>query len=282
MYGEMMKNQNIDQKVVNDFGEEWKKFDQNKGFTVEEKRHHFNDYFKIFPWSNISKDAVGFDAGCGSGRWASLVLPKVGHLHCIDPSIAINVAKKNLVNFKNCTFHKCAIHEMPIKESSMDFGYSLGVLHHMPDPEQGLRDCVKTLKAGAPFLVYLYYALDNQPLWYRLLWRVSDIFRKIICLMPRKLKNTVTSLIAFLVYYPFSRTAYIAEKFGISIHSWPLSNYRDKSFYTMRTDALDRFGTRLEHRFTKSDVISMMEMAGLSNIVISDSVPYYCAVGIKK
>ena len=40
-------------------------------------------------------------------------------------------------------------------------------------------------------------------------------------------------------------------------------------------------GTRLEHRFTKSDVISMMEMAGLSNIVISDSVPYYCAVGIK-
>ena len=43
------ENQNIDQKVVNDFGEEWKKFDQNKGFTVEEKRHHFNDYFKIFP-----------------------------------------------------------------------------------------------------------------------------------------------------------------------------------------------------------------------------------------
>ncbi len=34
--------------------------------------------------------------GCGSGRWARWVAPKVGRLHCIDPSIAIDVARKNL------------------------------------------------------------------------------------------------------------------------------------------------------------------------------------------
>ena len=32
--------------------------------------------------------------GCGSGRWASLVAPRVGHLNCIDPSSAIDVAKR--------------------------------------------------------------------------------------------------------------------------------------------------------------------------------------------
>jgi hypothetical protein len=62
----------------------------------------------------------------------------------------------------------------------------------------------------------------------------------------------------------------------------PLSAYRGQSFYTMRTDALDRFGTRLEQRFSREAIQGMMEEAGLHQIVFSDSVPYWCAVGRKK
>jgi hypothetical protein len=49
----------------------------------------------------------------------------------------------------------------------MDFGYSLGVLHHVADTEGALRAAVRTLKPGAPLLVYLYYAFDNRPRWSR-------------------------------------------------------------------------------------------------------------------
>ena len=49
----------------------------------------------------------------------------------------------------------------------------------------------------------------------------------------------------------------------------------------MRTDALDRFGTRLEHRFTQEQIKQMMEDAGLVNIQFSDIAPYWCALGIK-
>jgi hypothetical protein len=62
----------------------------------------------------------------------------------------------------------------------------------------------------------------------------------------------------------------------------PLSNYRNKSFYSMRTDALDRLGTRLEHRFTQAEIRRMMEAAGLDDIRFSPTVPFWCAVGIKK
>lgn len=61
----------------------------------------------------------------------------------------------------------------------------------------------------------------------------------------------------------------------------PLGFYRHLSFYTMRTDALDRFGTRLEQRFTRKQIQSMMESAGLINIRFSDDAPYWCAVGIR-
>jgi len=57
----------------------------------------FKQYFAIFPWYILPASAEGFDMGCGSGRWAKFVAPKVFRLNCIDPSKAIHVAKKCLV-----------------------------------------------------------------------------------------------------------------------------------------------------------------------------------------
>ena len=49
----------------------------------------------------------------------------------------------------------------------------------------------------------------------------------------------------------------------------------------MRTDALDRFGTRLEKRFTASEIRSMMGAAGLERVALSEQPPYWCAIGYK-
>ena len=49
----------------------------------------------------------------------------------------------------------------------------------------------------------------------------------------------------------------------------------------MKTDALDRFGTRLEKRYTKDEIFNMMKEAGLRNIIFSENAPYWVAVGEK-
>lgn len=72
------------------------------------------------------------------------------------------------------------------------------------------------------------------------------------------------------------------EKLGGNVDALPLSAYRRRSFYMMRADALDRFGTRLERRYTASEIRSMMEQAGLDQIKFSDDMPYWCAIGFKK
>jgi phosphoglucomutase len=69
---------------------------------------------------------------------------------------------------------------------------------------------------------------------------------------------------------------------GLKVDRFPLSAYRAQSFYVMRTDALDRFGTKLEQRFTATQIRRMMERAGLDQITFSNSIPYWCAVGFKK
>jgi hypothetical protein len=67
----------------------------------------------------------------------------------------------------------------------------------------------------------------------------------------------------------------------MKVETFPLSQYRNNSFYTMRTDALDRFGTQLEQRFTKVEIQQMMENCGLENITFSET-SFWTAIGYKK
>jgi ubiquinone/menaquinone biosynthesis C-methylase UbiE len=272
--------QNADQKTVEGFGDEWQRFDQS-ALTDEEVSRLWNTYFDIFPWPVLPPSPVGFDLGCGSGRWAKLVAPRVGMLHCIDPSEALAVARKNLVAQPNCSFHTASVAEIPLADASMDFGYSLGVLHHVPDTQAAIASCVKKLKPGAPLLLYLYYAFDNKPLWFRTLWRASDIVRRIVSRCPLWLRYHLSQIIAAVIYWPLARFAALAERLGINTSNFPLTFYKSTSFYVMRTDALDRFGTRLEQRFTKHEIEGMMKSAGLERVVFSNRMPYWCAMGFR-
>lgn len=264
------------------FGDEWSRFDQSR-VPQAELRRRFEEYFRVFPWDRLPPGAVGFDLGCGSGRWAAFVAERVGALHCVDASAAaLDVARRTLARFSNCIMHLASVDALPFPDGSMDFGYSLGVLHHVPDTAAGIRDCVAKLKPGAPFLVYLYYAFDNRPAWYRTLWRATDRARRVISRLPVRARAMAADLIAATVYWPLARTARVATRVGLRVETLPLYYYRDTSFETMRTDALDRFGTRLERRFTAVEIRDMMSAAGLEEIALHDGAPYWCAVGIKR
>jgi SAM-dependent methyltransferase len=273
---------NVDKKTVDSFGDEWSRFKQNT-LSASEQKFLFDTYFHIFPWQNLPPSAEGFDMGCGSGRWALLVAPKVGKLNCIDPSIeALDVARQNLANETNVTFLNAGVSDTGLDTESQDFGYSLGVLHHIPDTQAALYDCVRLLKPGAPFLVYIYYSFDNRPVWYAMIWRASDLLRKTIRHLPARFKSLVTDLIATTIYLPLARLAWLGERSGLKVDNWLLSSYRDTSLYTMRTDSRDRFGTPLEQRFTRRQIERMMCDCGLEDIRFSEQFPFWCAVGQKK
>jgi SAM-dependent methyltransferase len=270
---------NIDPATVAGFGREWAAFDQHD-LPADEQRRVFEDYFSEFPWTELPPNSEGFDLGCGSGRWAALVAPCVGRLHCIDPAAeALDVCRRRLSSMRNVDFHLAPSDAIPLADESQDFGYSLGVLHHIPDTGRAMRDAVRKLKAGAPFLVYLYYDFENRPAWFRAIWKITDFARAGIARLPFGLKKAATGIIAATVYWPLSRAAGAAEKAGMDVSNIPLSAYRKSSFYTLRTDALDRFGTRLEQRFSSSEIRTMMEDAGLERITFRRSEPYWCACG---
>ena len=78
-------NKNMDVEVVRDFGSEWSRFDQSS-LSDADRAEMFEGYFHIFPWDSLPPDSIGADIGCGSGRWAFLAAPRVGHLSLVEPS----------------------------------------------------------------------------------------------------------------------------------------------------------------------------------------------------
>jgi SAM-dependent methyltransferase len=276
--------QNVDSDVTTGFGHEWSTFRQSENeFSPVDREAIFQSYLGIFPWDELPPNSVGIDVGCGSGRWSVMVAPKVGHLHLLDASAdALAVARQNLAEAANVSFHLASVGNIPLDDNSLDFAFSLGVLHHVPDTAAAIRAIATRLKVGAPFLVYLYYALDNRPWWYRAIWRFSNIFRIVISVLPPRLRLVISQIIAVVVYWPLARLAALVERAGFSPAAIPLESYRHRNFYVMRTDAYDRFCTRLEQRFTRQQIEKMLADAGFGEIAFSDEVPYWCSVGRKR
>ena len=122
-------SKNLDSATVNSFGDEWSRFDQSE-LDDAEARRIFSEYFAVFPWDTLPPDASGFDMGCGSGRWARLGAPRVGHLHCIDPSGALALAKRALAGQDHTTFHLASVDDSPLPSFQARFA---GLLTRLSD-----------------------------------------------------------------------------------------------------------------------------------------------------
>lgn len=272
---------NRNDAVVADFGDEWSRFTQ-EALSRSERDRLAALYFAHVPWEDLPSGSSAVDVGCGSGRWADYVAPRVGRLTCIDASEqAVEVARRALAHHANAEVLMGSVHAMPLPAASADLVYSLGVLHHVPDTQAAIDDCVALLAPGGILCLYLYYSFENRPAWFRVLWRMSDVARRLVSALPRPMKSVVCEAIAIGVYWPLARATRGLELLGLRVDSLPLAPYRRLSMYWMRTDARDRFGTRLEQRFSRAQVIDMLTRAGLVDVDVPPTFPYWIGVGRK-
>ena len=269
---------NIDKEVVESFGEEWLKFNQ---FTQADIDLVGAQYFDIVGEDIANKNSYALDIGCGTGRWAKYLSTRVKFVEAIDPSDAVFAANNLLQDVPNIRISKASVDNIPFADETFDFAMSIGVLHHIPDTQQAMTDAIKKVKIGGHFFCYLYYNLDSRGILFKSIFQISAFFRKLVCKLPSGIKKVVCDLIAIFIYVPFILLTRFLNFIGLKKLALkiPLSDYADKSFFIIRNDALDRFGTSLEQRFSKIEVIAMMENSGLTNIVVSSGTPYYHAIG---
>ncbi|HEX2535093.1 MAG TPA: class I SAM-dependent methyltransferase [Chitinophagaceae bacterium] len=282
IYSFPLDQENIDMVTVESFGDEWQAF---HGFEEQEIMKLGDEYFDIITPAMINDRTTVLEVGCGSGRFLKYLSRKAGFIVGVDPSHAVLAADDLLGVNEKVMLVKASANDLPFHPESFDFVYSIGVLHHIPDTFRAMQACVDKVKKGGYFFTYLYYDLDNRGFLFRTLFNASTLVRKGVSRLPGKAKRAVCNLLAVGFYMPFVGLSRLLKMAGVgeSVRSKiPLYGYENKSFYIIRNDALDRFGTPLEQRFTKAQIRDMMERCGLEDITFSNNIPYWHVVGKKK
>jgi SAM-dependent methyltransferase len=273
------KDENLDQGVIDSFGHEWATFDYGEAETTEALNAQFDAYCAPIDLSKFDpKNSIAGDFGAGSGRWASRLVPYFSLVYALEPSDgASKVLKKKFSDEAKIVVLQETVGANSIPLESLDLAMSLGVLHHIPDTGLAIKDVSLRIKPGGMFLCYLYYNLENKPFFYKLIFKAVNAVRKIISLLPQRIKRIVCSSIAAIIYWPLARFSKLINKIGMNTSNIPLHHYADMPFVMLANDALDRFGTSLEQRFSKAEITEMLNSAGfdISTLRFSESEPFW-------
>ncbi len=249
------------------FGEEWRRFPE----ILPEHREEFLQYFDLVDTAGLAGKRV-CDLGCGIGRWSRFLTGSCRELVLVDFSEAIFVARRNLSAAGNVLYFLGDLKDLPFRDGFADFLFCLGVLHHLPTDALGE---VRALSRRAPvLLVFLYYALDNRPAFWRLLLSIATGARRLLSRVrdPRA-RSRITRLLTFTVYLPLIGLGRLLRPFSLSRIVPLYEFYRGKSRRRIEQDVYDRFFTRIEQRVTRKQILSLADT--FREVVVSDRPPYW-------
>jgi len=279
------KDENIDQGVIDGFGHEWAVFDYTETKTAEALDAQFAAYCAPLDLAQFNfATSIAADFGAGSGRWSSRLAPFFSFVYALEPSDGASaVLEKKFTGNPKFAVLRETVGVNSIPAESLDLAMSLGVLHHIPDTGLAIKDISRSIKPGGYFLCYLYYDLENKPMYYKMIFQGVDLVRRVISSLPQPLKRFSATIIAALIYWPLAQLSKYLKKFGRDTSNLPLHHYTDMPFLMLANDSLDRFGTSLEQRFSKSEITEMLRAAGfdLTTLKFSDAEPFW-TFSIKK
>src|SRR5262245_14839083 len=124
----------LKQQTIADFGEQWVTYQDNESFYGSQEL--FADMLgPLLPFSEVAGKQV-IDIGSGTGRIVMMLLGAgAAHVTAVEPSAAYSVLQKNIApHSARVTLLNCAGDEIP-SHIQADYAFSIGVLHHIPDPD---------------------------------------------------------------------------------------------------------------------------------------------------
>jgi SAM-dependent methyltransferase len=217
--------------------------------------------------------------GSGAGRFVDTVSRRGAKLVVgLDATDAVDAAQDNLADRENILFVQGDIFCSPFRNACFDFGYSIGVLHHTPDPEESFRILTKVIKAPGNIGLSLYdislYARPNRNslkvatielFWALNMWR-CEMFRSVTTRLPGNVFltycKTVVPALHFLNKIPVLR--YLR-------YLLPSTCYRHLPVIWSMVDTHDTYATKIVHQYRGKDVFQWFLREGMSNIVLRNS-----------
>ncbi len=249
------------------FGAEW----ESHPTILPEYEEEFRAYFDLVDVASLSGLRV-CDLGCGMGRWSHFLRDKCRELILVDFSDAIFVARQTLRESRNALFFMADITTLPFRPGFADFMFSLGVLHHLPVPALC---AARDLGQYAPqLLVYLYYSLDNRPVYFRVLLKLVTAARMATSYVRQpQLRRAIAWGLTCAIYLPLVSVGRYLQAARIPLDVPLADTYTGKSLRRLEQDVYDRFFTRIEQRVSRRQIEELHD--SFDHVIVSECAPFW-------
>jgi len=266
------------------FGYEWQKFAEN----YNEYEDQFLDWIApVTP--DFFKDKVVLDAGCGKGKH-SVIAESFGAraIAAIDYGLgSIESARRYIRQYakhpEKIQLIRADIRRLPFKPETFDYVYSIGVLHHLPDPKEGFLKLASLVKPGGSMSVWVYGYEGNALVRYT----VEPLRRYVTSRIPQGLLLSIAwfitvpaFVVAKFVYRPINALApklYVKLPMAAYIRMW-----FDFPFKEIWNIIYDQLVTPITHYISREDIEDWLQTAGITKHEVSQRMGFSWRIFLTK
>jgi SAM-dependent methyltransferase len=211
----------------------------------------------------------GLDMGCGFGRHVYNAAQFGAEMVGVDLSDAIESTAENTREFDNVHLVQADVYHLPFRPGVFDFAYSIGVLHHLPDPERGYQSLLPIVKPGGAVFIWVYSkrrAVVNF---------ILEAARAITTRVPPKVQQALSFTFAavdWCVFIAPYRIALNVPGLGALVRKLPLPRlrvYTRYPFQVVYADWFDRFAAPIRFYYDENDLAGWVGRAKLTRTAIS-------------
>lgn len=162
------------------------------------------------------------------------------------------------------------LQRLPFADGTFNFIYSYGVLHHLPEPAEGLQELVRVLKPGSRLAVYLYEDFSDRGAAWRGLLRLVNGLRPLTTRMPPLLLEVLCRAASPAVFLACGVPSRLARRIPGGSRFADVMPFRHaQGPWSLWGDLYDRFATPIERRYSRADAVSLFREAGLQDVTIA-------------
>lgn len=247
-----------ERRTLTSYSYQWRKF--------KEMLPHWEEVFRrsIAPIEpDFLRGKLGLDAGCGFGRSLYYAASYGAEVIGMDLSEAVEAARNNTRYLSNVHLIQADIFHSPLRERSLDFIYSIGVLHHLPDPKRGFLTLTRLLAPGAPIFIWVYSRGRGHQI------ALFDLVRTISTRLPLRLLNLFCLGLAAgqwtLWIAPYRLLSRFQPTRGLAQHL-PFTLYARYPFRVLHADWFDGLSVPLVDYYRREEIVEWFREAGLERV----------------